>query len=203
MLIICSMQSSKLCHNNSMESLSLSNQFLIAMPKMTDPLFSRALVYVCEHGEHGSMGLIINKPSGIVMAQLFDQVDLPLSNVAANSRPVFFGGPVQPDRGFVLHAPVGNWQSSLIVTDTIALTTSKDILIAVSEGNGPEQLVITLGYTGWQSGQLEQEIAANAWLTVEQEPEIIFSTPPEQRYDKAMGLLGFDPSLLSDEVGHA
>lgn len=186
-----------------MESLSLSNQFLIAMPKMADPLFNRALVYVCEHGEQGAMGLIINKPSGIVLAQLFDQVDLSLSHVDTASSPVFFGGPVQPDRGFVLHAPVGNWQSSLKVSDNIALTTSKDILVAVSEGQGPDYLLVTLGYTGWQSGQLEQEIAANAWLTVDQAPEIIFSTPTEQRYDRAMALLGFEPSSLSNEIGHA
>jgi len=186
-----------------MEALSLANQFLIAMPNMADPLFARALVYLCEHGEQGAMGLIINKPSGIAMAQLFDQIDLPLKTHAHSASAVYFGGPVQPDRGFVLHAPIGSWQSSLQVTTDIALTTSKDVLIAVSEDQGPERILVTLGYAGWSSGQLEQEIASNGWLTVASNPEIIFSLPAEQRYDAAMALLGFDPSLLSAEIGHA
>lgn len=186
-----------------MESLSLSNQFLIAMPNMADPLFARALVYLCEHGEHGAMGLIVNKPSGVALAQLFDQIDLALDKSETGSHPVYFGGPVQPDRGFVLHSPTGNWQSSLQITDQIALTTSKDILVAVSEDKGPEQFIVTLGYSGWQSGQLESEIAANGWLTVDADPAIIFARPPEERYDCAMALLGFDPSLLSGDIGHA
>jgi len=186
-----------------MESLTLSNQFLIAMPNMADPLFARALVYLCEHGEHGAMGLIVNKPSGVALAQLFDQIDLPLDKSDTGALPVYFGGPVQPDRGFVLHTPAGDWQSSLKVTDTIALTTSKDILVAVSEDKGPGHFLVTLGYSGWQSGQLEAEIAANGWLTVDAAPDIIFSVPPEERYDRAMALLGFDPSLLSGDIGHA
>jgi putative transcriptional regulator len=186
-----------------MEPLSLSDHFLIAMPNMADPMFARALVYVCEHGEHGAMGLIINKPSGVAMAQLFDQIDLPLEHPLLMASSVFFGGPVQPDRGFVLHTPVCNWQSSLQVTEDIALTTSKDVLIAVSENKGPERVLISLGYAGWSSGQLEEEIASNAWLTVPSNPEIIFSLPVEARYDAAMALLGFDPSLLSGEIGHA
>jgi putative transcriptional regulator len=186
-----------------MESLSFANQFLIAMPNMADPLFARALVYVCEHGEHGAMGLIVNKPSGIVMAQLFDQIDLPLKNPEHAGTSVFFGGPVQPDRGFVLHMPLCEWQSSLKVTDDIGLTTSKDVLIAVAENRGPEHMLITLGYAGWGAGQLEEEIASNGWLTVQSDPDIIFSVPAEARYDAAMALLGFDPSLLSGEIGHA
>ncbi|MDH0343843.1 MULTISPECIES: YqgE/AlgH family protein [Chromobacterium] len=187
-----------------MEPLSLSNQFLIAMPNMADPLFSRSLVFVCEHGEHGAMGLIVNKPSGIAMAQLFDQIDLPLDGDSLRAEPIYFGGPVQPDRGFVLHMPVGNWQSSLLVTDDIALTTSKDVLMAVSENHKqPDRMLITLGYSGWSAGQLEQEIADNGWLTVPARPDIIFGLPCEERYDAAMALLGFDPSLLSTDVGHA
>ncbi|ATP30153.1 YqgE/AlgH family protein [Chromobacterium violaceum] len=186
-----------------MESLSLSHHFLIAMPGMGDPLFAKSLVYLCEHGEHGAMGLIINKPSGIAMAQLFDQIDLPLDDEDTRTGLVYFGGPVQPDRGFVLHQPAGNWQSSLMVTDDIALTTSKDVLVAVSEGKKPEQLLISLGYAGWSAGQLEKEIADNGWLTVPAEPSIVFDLPYEERYDAAMALLGFDPSLLSSDVGHA
>jgi putative transcriptional regulator len=186
-----------------MNPLSLANQFLIAMPNMADPIFARALVYLCEHGEHGAMGLIINKPSGIALAQLFDQIDLPLQNKNIAATQVLFGGPVQPDRGFVLHSPVSDWQSSLVITDELMLTTSKDVLSAVSEGKGPERIVVTLGYAGWSSGQLEDEIANNAWLTAPCDPDIIFSVPAEERFDAAMALLGFDPSLLSGDVGHA
>ncbi len=201
----CHPAAGRLCHNARMESeaLSFSDHFLIAMPNMADPLFARSLVYLCEHGEHGAMGLIINKPSGIAMAQLFDQIDLKLEQDPLRGESVFFGGPVQPDRGFVLHSPVCSWQSSLLVTDDIALTTSKDVLIAVSEERGPEQLLVTLGYAGWSAGQLEQEIADNGWLTVKADPSIIFGLPAEQRYDAAMALLGFDPALLSGDVGHA
>jgi len=186
-----------------MEPLSLTDHFLIAMPNMADPLFARALVYLCEHGEHGAMGLIINKPSGIAMAQLFDQIDLRLEIDPLRGESIFFGGPVQPDRGFVLHAPAGSWQSSLVVRDELALTTSKDVLIAVSEGRGPDRMLISLGYAGWSAGQLEQEISNNGWLTVKADSSIIFDLPAEERYDAAMTLLGFDPSLLSGDVGHA
>lgn len=193
----------RLCHNAKMKSLSLANQFLIAMPNMADPLFARALVYLCEHGEHGAMGLIINKPSGIALAQLFDQIDLSIEPGPMAATQVLFGGPVQPDRGFVLHSPISDWQSSLRVTDDMMLTTSKDVLIAVSEQKGPEHVLVTLGYAGWSGGQLEEEIASNAWLTVQSDPTIIFDLPTEERYDAAMALLGFDPSLLSGDVGHA
>ncbi|KJV29265.1 hypothetical protein VI06_10750 [Aquitalea magnusonii] len=186
-----------------MEPLSLTDHFLIAMPNMADPLFARSLVYLCEHGDHGAMGLIVNKPSGIAMAQLFDQIDLPLEIDPLRGESVFFGGPVQPDRGFVLHAPAGHWQSSLVVKDDLALTTSKDVLIAVSEGRGPQRMLLTLGYAGWSAGQLEQEISDNSWLTVKADPDILFDLPAESRYDAAMALLGFDPSLLSGDVGHA
>lgn len=186
-----------------MEPTTLSHQFLIAMPNMADPLFARSVIYMCEHGEHGAMGLIVNKPSGIALAQLFEQIDLPLKDREIATVPVYFGGPVHPDRGFVLHDPVCNWQSSLLVTDDMALTTSKDVLAAVAEGNGPRHMIVTLGYAGWSSGQLESELAQNAWLNVPADPEIIFSVPPEGRFDAAMALLGFDPSLLSGDIGHA
>ena len=186
-----------------MDTLTLAHHFLIAMPGMTDPLFTKSIVYVCEHGEQGTMGMIINKPSGIVLAQLLEQIDLPLGNEHANTVPVLFGGPVQPDRGFVLHRPIGNWQSTLTVTDDVALTTSKDILKAVSEAQGPQQLLVSLGYAGWEKGQLEEEIAANQWLTVAAEESVMFDTACEARYDSAIKLLGFDPALLCAEAGHA
>jgi putative transcriptional regulator len=185
-----------------MEPLSLTDHFLIAMPNMADPLFARSLVYLCEHGDHGAMGLIVNKPSGIAMAQLFDQIDLPLEiDPCVASRCSLAAR--KPDRGFVLHAPAGHWQSSLVVRTIWRLTTSKDVLIAVSEGRGPARMLITLGYAGWSAGQLEQEISDNSWLTVKANPDILFDLPAESRYDAAMALLGFDPSLLSGDVGHA
>ncbi|KZE32925.1 putative transcriptional regulator [Crenobacter luteus] len=186
-----------------METLTLSNQFLIAMPGMADPLFAKSLVYICEHGEHGAMGLIVNKPSGIALAQLFEQIDLPLNDHELAALPVYFGGPVHPDRGFVLHQPAGNWQSSLMVTDELALTTSKDVLAALGEGRGPNELIVSLGYSGWEPGQLEQEIAQNAWLTVPASTDIIFSLPPEERFEAGMALLGIHSTLLSGDVGHA
>jgi putative transcriptional regulator len=191
------------CHNAPMETLSLAHHFLIAMPDMADPLFAKSIVYLCEHGEQGAMGVIINKPSGIVLAQLLEQIDLPLTNDDTNTTPVFFGGPVQPDRGFVLHKPIGNWQSTLTITDDLALSTSKDILAAVADGRGPDKLQISLGYAGWEKGQLEEEIAANSWLTVAAEDWVIFDTPVEERYTCAIKLLGFDPALLSSVSGHA
>ncbi|GHD79887.1 YqgE/AlgH family protein [Vogesella fluminis] len=186
-----------------MNTLTFAHHFLIAMPGMTDPLFAKSIVYICEHGEQGAMGIIINKPSGIVLAQLLEQIDLSLANDEANTVPVHFGGPVQPDRGFVLHTPIGNWQSTLTITDDMALTTSKDILQAVSEAQGPARLLVSLGYAGWEKGQLEEEIAANQWLTVAAADWVIFDTPSEVRFDSAIKLLGFDPSLLCTDAGHA
>ncbi|MGM8061883.1 YqgE/AlgH family protein [Vogesella indigofera] len=186
-----------------MNTLTLAHHFLIAMPSMTDPLFAKSIVYICEHGDQGAMGMIINKPSGLVLAQLLEQIDLPLANDEANTVPVHFGGPVQPDRGFVLHMPIGNWQSTLTITDDMALTTSKDILQAVSEAQGPDKLLVSLGYSGWEKGQLEEEIAANQWLTVAAADWVIFDTPSEARFDSAIKLLGFDPALLCTDAGHA
>ncbi|MXR35419.1 YqgE/AlgH family protein [Craterilacuibacter sinensis] len=186
-----------------MSDLTLSHHFLIAMPNMADPLFAKSLVYLCDHGEHGAMGMIINKPSGISMGKLFSQIELTLDSGALADAPVLFGGPVQPERGFVLHEPLGDWQSSLHISETLALTTSRDVLQAVSEGTGPLRLTMSLGYAGWEAGQLEQEIAQNAWLTVAADSKIIFDLPPEARYAAAIALLGFDPALLSGDVGHA
>ncbi|MGL6070886.1 YqgE/AlgH family protein [Craterilacuibacter sp.] len=186
-----------------MSDLTLSNHFLIAMPNMADPLFAKSLLYLCDHGEHGAMGIIINKPAGISMGKLFSQIGLVLEDGPVADAPVLFGGPVQPERGFVLHTPLGDWQSTLHINDTLALTTSRDVLQAVSGGQGPGRLLLSLGYAGWEAGQLEQEITQNAWLTVEADPEIIFALPPEKRYAAAIALLGFDPALLSGDVGHA
>lgn len=192
-----------MCDNAGMDSLNLTRHFLIAMPAMVDPVFARSLTFICDHNENGALGMIVNRPVGITLQELFEQINLELHSDAVGSLPVFFGGPVQTDRGFVLHEPLGNWQSTLAVSDDMGMTTSKDILQAMCEGAGPQRLHVSLGYAGWGAGQLENELAQNAWLTVEADPEIIFALPPEQRFEAALKLLGVDMAMLSDEAGHA
>ena len=187
--------------------LNLANHFLIAMPSMLDPVFGGAVVYLCEHNVDGALGVIINKPTDRMMDVLLDRVELELE-IRANplelaAKPVMFGGPVQVERGFVLHAPHGNFSSMMRITDEIALTTSKDVLEAVAAGDGPRRLLVTLGCSGWGAGQLEEEIARNGWLTVEADPAIIFDTPIELRFTAAMKLLGIDPMMLTGAAGHA
>lgn len=183
--------------------MNLSQHFLIAMPNLEDQIFSRALVLVCEHSPEGAMGIIVNRPLGMTLSTLFEQINLPLLRENVQELPVCFGGPVQTDRGFVLHQPVGGWQSTLTLNPGLGLTTSKDILVAVSEGGGPEQMFITLGYAGWEAGQLETEVAQNTWLTVNADPKVIFDLPADERYDAALKLLGIDMAMLSEEAGHA
>jgi len=187
--------------------LSLANHFLIAMPSMTDPNFARTLTYVCEHNAEGALGIIVNKPLGIDLSTLFERVSMPLTRAERleqyRGRPVYFGGPVQTDRGFVLHRPAGRWQSTLVVTSEIALTSSRDILESMSEKGEPADVLVSLGYAGWAPGQLEWELSQNAWLTVAAQPDIIFSLPPEARLPAAMKLLGIDFSQLADVAGHA
>ena len=146
--------------------MDLRHQFLIAMPAMADPNFSGSVVYICDHSDRGALGLVINRPTELSLSTLFERIDLKLEIAPWKDEPVFFGGPVQTERGFVLHVPPGSYSSTLTVTPDISLTTSKDVLEAVAEGSGPEKMLVTLGYSGWGAGQLEGEIAANAWLTV-------------------------------------
>ncbi|MBB5019337.1 putative transcriptional regulator [Chitinivorax tropicus] len=186
-----------------MQSVNLTNHFLIAMPNMADPYFQRTLTYVCEHNENGALGIVVNRPIDLTLESLFDQIGLSLNREDLADVPVYFGGPVQMDRGFVLHNPLGNWQSTLAMNDSFGLTTSKDILQAVGEGRGPNRLMITLGYAGWDAGQLEQELAQNAWLTVEASQDIIFEMAPEDRYEAAISRLGIAFGNLSDQAGHA
>lgn len=192
---------------SSIPELDLSNHFLIAMPSMTDPVFGGTVIYLCEHNAQGALGLIINKPTDMTMQVLFERVDLTLEispqRPLLPDRPVMFGGPVQLERGFVLHSPLGAFSSMMQVTDAIALTTSKDILEAVAAGAGPDHLLVTLGCSGWSAGQLEEEIIRNGWLTVSADPSIIFELPVEQRFTAAMRLLGIDPNMLASEAGHA
>jgi putative transcriptional regulator len=187
----------------TMKNVNLTNHFLIAMPNMVDPNFSRTLTFICEHNDQGALGIVINRPTELNLGSLFKQIDIATPSEEVAKLPVYFGGPVQTDRGFVLHQPIGSWQSTLVVHDSVGLTTSKDILQSVSEGKGPERMLITLGYAGWSAGQLEDEIKANGWLTVEAEPDVIFKLSPEERLPAAMGILGVNYATLSDVAGHA
>ncbi len=186
-----------------MSEFNLTNHFLIAMPAMTDPFFAKSLTYVCEHNAQGAMGIVVNRPISLTLSELFAQINMPLNAAELEDVLVHFGGPVQTDRGFVLHDEGGPWQSTLHVNDKIGLTTSKDILQAVGEGHGPQHMLVTLGYAGWSEGQLEQELADNAWLSVPASEHILFDLPAEERLPAAMALLGIDYATLSDEAGHA
>ncbi|HYD95609.1 MAG TPA: YqgE/AlgH family protein [Noviherbaspirillum sp.] len=187
--------------------LHLADHFLIAMPSMLDPVFGGTVIYLCEHNADGALGVIINKATDMTMDVLFERIDLSLEieadRIPVDKKPVMFGGPVQVERGFVLHSPHGPYSSMMKVTDEVALTTSKDVLEAVAVGNGPARLMVSLGCAGWTAGQLEEEIARNGWLTVRADPSIIFDMPIELRFDAAMRLLGIDPMMLTGEAGHA
>jgi len=187
----------------------LANQFLIAMPGMVDANFAGSVIYLFEHTEKGAMGLVVNKPTQVDLASLFDKIDLKLEIAPLLEQPVYFGGPVQVERGFVLHEsnPYLSYSSSLIIPGGLTMTTSKDVLESVAIGNGPRKFLMTLGYAGWGAGQLEEEITLNGWMNVplsrDQMMEIIFNTPSGERYEKTMSHLGFDLSHLSGEAGHA
>ena len=192
----------------SAERSNFTNQFLIAMPGMGDETFAGAVVYLCEHTEKGALGLVINKPIDIKLKNLFEKVELSLDREDIADAPVYFGGPVQTERGFVLHEKLGEeggvYNSSLAIPGgALEMTTSKDVLEALSSGAGPKKLLVTLGYSGWGAGQLEDEIRRNGWITVQAEPDVIFDTPVEQRYSKALALLGIDPGMLMQGAGHA
>ena len=192
--------------------INLTNHFLIAMPGLDDAAFSRSVVYVCEHSERGALGLVINKPSDINLKGLFDKVQLPLGRDDLQQLPVFQGGPVQTDRGFVLHEPFfadadkpdeSVYASTMSIPGGLEMTTSKDVLEALSTGNGPRRVLVSLGYSAWGEGQLESELGDNSWLTVDADLAVIFDTPVDQRYDKALELLGLQVWMLSPQAGHA
>ena len=182
---------------------SLTNQFIIAMPGLMDENFNQAVTFICEHDDNGTFGIIINRESEITLDDVMQQMKIPYHPDKANAVQVFNGGPVQANRGFVLHRPIGNWDSSLIVNDSIALTTSRDILEAIADNKGPDDNIITLGYAGWGPGQLEQEMADNTWLSCPAEEQIIFNTPIEERWQAAADLIGVDLQLMSNDAGHA
>lgn len=185
------------------EQTYLGGQFLIAMPALKDPNFAHTVSFVCEHSEQGALGIVINRPSDIALGEIFRQLDLKAVEPRLEARPVYNGGPVQQDRGFVIHDGGDEWDSSLQVAVGLCVTTSRDILTAIAAGEGPPRSLIALGYAGWGAGQLEREIAENAWLSVPADPAIIFELPVEKRYAASARLLGVDLSLLSTESGHA
>lgn len=201
----------------SKDSINLTHHFLIAMPGLQDELFAKTVVYMCEHSAKGALGLILNKPTDISLKGLFDKVDMPLGRKDLESEPVFQGGPVQTDRGFVLHEAVhvpvveavkaenneSVFASTLTIPGGLEMTTSRDVLEALSSGAGPRKVFVSLGYSSWGEGQLESEIKENSWLTVPADKGLIFDTPVEERYAKALGLLGISEWMLSNEAGHA
>ena len=174
---------------------------------MIDPIFGGSVVYICEHNEQGALGVIVNKATDLSAEILFERLELKLEittdSQASGGRPVMFGGPVQIERGFILHTLPNEYSSTLRISDEVALTTSKDILEAVAEGSSPEKMLIALGSAGWSPGQLEAEIARNGWLTVKADPGILFDVPVPERLSTATKLLGFDVSMLTGDAGHA
>ncbi len=189
-------------------TLNLTHHFLIAMPGLEDEAFAKSVIYMCEHSERGALGLIINKPSDINLKRLFEKVELPLEREDLTLAPVFHGGPVQTERGFVLHESMmpgeeSVYASTMTIPGGLEMTTSKDVLEALATGNGPRKIFVSLGYSSWGQGQLESEISDNSWLTVAADASVIFDTPVEQRYDKALLLLGLQSWMLSPDVGHA
>lgn len=186
-----------------MNSVNLTDNFLIAMPTLEDPYFANALVYICEHNDNGALGIIVNRPIDMPLSELFEKIDIKLEAQDLAQLPVYFGGPVQIDRGFVLHHPAGEWQSTLKISDDIGLTSSRDILTSVGSEGTPHEILVTLGYAGWGAGQLEQELGENSWLTVPASPHILFQLPPEERLPAALQKLGISFSHLSDVAGHA
>lgn len=181
----------------------LSNHFLVAMPGLADPNFSNAVIYICEHNLDGAMGLIINHPLDIPLSQIFDQFEISYS-AKRGEQSLLSGGPVQVDRGFVLHRPgTSQWESTLPVSKDICLTASNDIIYDIAKERGPNDLIITLGYAGWGASQLEEELASNAWLTVPGDADIIFNVPFHERATAATAKIGIDLKQLSPHVGHA
>jgi putative transcriptional regulator len=190
-------------------SSSLQSQFLLSMPQLLDPNFKGTLSYICEHDELGAMAITINRPSEIMLYELLEQLDIPVTseNILPKSKNneqlIYIGGPVQQDRGFILHTDKRNWQSTLEINDHMRLTTSKDILEAIAIGDGPTHYIISLGYAGWSEGQLEEELLANAWLNCPVDDEILFHTNSQDRLNKTMQKLGINSSQLNGQIGHA
>lgn len=186
-----------------MES-TLQNHFLVAMPALIDSFFYRSVVYLCEHDQNGAMGLIINRPTKVMLEELLSHLKIDNHSDYIKHTPVLFGGPVQKGQGMVIHDQhEGDWKSSLQLADDVFLTTSTDILEAIGTAQGPEHALVTLGYAGWGAGQLEKELAENSWLTVPANQKLLFDIPPDERWEAAAKLLGIDINLMSNTTGHA
>lgn len=181
---------------------SFKNHFLIAMPGLPDPNFKQSVTYICEHHENGAMGLVINQPLSLNLRELFSHLDFNIHDNVDES-PLFYGGPVQKERGFVLHSGEKSWETTMRITEGINLTGSKDILEDMAKDEGPQDVMVALGYAGWDAGQLEAEIAANSWLTVPADQEILFEVDCDQRWTSAARKLGIDVNLLSSQSGHS
>lgn len=181
----------------------LANQLLVAMPGLDDPNFARSVTLLCQHSADGALGIVINRPASLTLGELLEQMKISTELVEIASMPVYTGGPVQTERGFVLHEPAGSYHSSLQVSEQLHLTTSRDVLEAMAAGHGPRKALVALGYAGWDEGQLEQEMLANSWLTVPAEQQILFHTPIDERWARSVELTGVDPSRLSSFAGHA
>ena len=186
-----------------MQSTNLTNHFLIAMPNLADPNFFHTVTYLCAHNDDGAMGIVINRPLELLLSDMFKQMDIIYNPDKAGNTPVFHGGPVQTDRGFVLHRPQSDWDSSIQVSEQIEITTSRDILQAIANGDGPVESLVALGYAGWAAGQLEQEIKGNAWLCAPADCDIIFNTTIDKRWQLAAHTAGIDLDKLTGEIGHA
>jgi putative transcriptional regulator len=182
---------------------NLTNHLLIAMPSLRDPTFRRSVAFVCQHSEEGAMGLLINRLSEYRLGDVLAQMNIQPEHSQIGDAPVLIGGPVQPERGFVLHAPPGDWESSFRISTRVCVTTSRDVLVAMAAGRGPEVALVALGYAGWSAGQLENELRENAWLTAPADERILFATPLEQRWEAAAALVGVDIASLTDYAGHA
>ncbi|WP_421867521.1 YqgE/AlgH family protein [Motiliproteus sp.] len=183
---------------------SLCDHFLISMPHLKDRFFEQSLTYICEHNEHGAMGLVVNRPMDLSFKEILGHLEISIEPLHDAQRQIYAGGPVQVERGFILHSPTEHlWSSSYAVNERLHLTTSVDILRAIAEGWGPEHYLITLGYAGWGAGQLEQEILHNSWLSCPADLDILFATESQQRLDAAAGKLGVNLDLLTAESGHA
>jgi putative transcriptional regulator len=181
----------------------LANHLLIAMPGLEDPNFSRGVTFLCQHNAEGAMGIVVNRLSQFTLGEVLEQMNISTRVPGLAQRPVFAGGPVQVDRGFVVHEPVAGFDSTLRVSDQVCVTTSRDVLAAMADGAGPQRALVALGYAGWGAGQLESEIRENSWLSVPASPTILFETPLEARWLSAAMLAGVDMRLLTDYAGHA
>ncbi|HHB92920.1 MAG TPA: YqgE/AlgH family protein [Thioploca sp.] len=186
-----------------LETTYLTNNFLIAMPNLADSNFLKTVTYICIHNKEGAMGIVINRPMGVNLGEILEQMDIKTENPSSIKLPIFNGGPVQKERGFVLHQPGQKWDAMLTVSEELNITTSRDIMIAIANNKGPDKVLIALGYAGWGAGQLEREMADNIWINTPVDNDIIFKTPSNQRWQAAVASLGIDLTLLSGQVGHA